>query len=162
MSKTQDASRAFLRHAVATLAYRGAKAIRGAPASFADFRSAQGGNSPLVILRHIGDLLEWSLRIAKGDERWQEAKPVSWEEETKLFFAGMKAFDDFLASDAGLAFPAEKIFQGAIADALTHVGQITALRRLSGSPMKAENYFQADIVIGRVGPEQTPAKREFD
>jgi len=162
MGTSHDASRAFLRHAVATLAYRGAKAVRGAPASFAAFTAAQGGNSPLVILRHIGDLLEWSLRIATGDERWQEAKPVSWEEEIKRFFAGLSAFDSYLASDAPIAFPPERIFQGAIADALTHVGQIAALRRLSGSPMKAENYFQADIVIGRVGPEQTPAKREFD
>lgn len=158
----QDPSRAFLRHALAALAYRGGKAIRGAPPSFAEFRSAQGGNSPLVILKHLGDLLEWALRSAKGDTQWSEAKPSSWEEESRRFFKALAAFDEYLASDGPLSFTPERIFQGAVADALTHVGQIAMLRRLSGSPMKGENYFMADIVTGRVGPEQTPAKREFD
>jgi hypothetical protein len=36
------------------------------------------------------------------------------------------------------------------------------LRRLGGVKMKSENYSRADIVTGRVGAEQTPAKREFD
>jgi hypothetical protein len=162
MNGEQDSSRAFLRHALATLSYRGAKAVRGAPASFADFRPAPGSNSPMIILRHIGDLLEWALRMAQGDAQWREAKPVQWDEESRRFFASLSALDGYLASDAPLAFPPQQIFQGAVADALTHVGQLAMLRRLSGSPIKGENYFLADIEVGRVGPEQTPAKREFD
>ncbi len=56
----------------------------------------------------------------------------------------------------------EKLFQGPVADALTHVGQLTMLRRMSGMPMKSENYFMSDIAAGRVGREQAGAKREFD
>jgi hypothetical protein len=41
------------------------------------------------------------------------------------------------------------------------VGQIAILRRLAGEPVKAENYFVADIVVGRVGAEQIPPKKEF-
>ena len=56
----------------------------------------------------------------------------------------------------------ERLFQGAIADSLAHVGQLAMLRRLAGANMKSENYSRADIVSGRVGAEQTPPKREFD
>jgi hypothetical protein len=54
------------------------------------------------------------------------------------------------------------LFQGPVADSLTHVGQLTMLRRLAGEQMRSENYFRADIVAGRVGAEQTAPQREFD
>jgi len=66
-----------------------------------------------------------------------------------------------LASDKPLHAPVEKLFQGPVADALTHVGQIAVLRRLAGSPVKGENYFVADIAAGRVGADQAAPKREF-
>jgi hypothetical protein len=49
-----------------------------------------------------------------------------------------------------------------IADALTHIGQIAMLRRLAGAPVRGENYFRAEIILGRVGPEQSVARVEFD
>jgi hypothetical protein len=162
MKPEEKVFREFLRHALATLAYRGAKAIRGAPAAFAEYKAAAVGNAPVTVLRHIGDLLEWALRIAQGDQQWREAKPAPWAEESERFFSSLAALDAYLASDNPLSFPPERIFQGAVADALTHVGQIAMLRRLSGNPMRAENYFLADIAVGRVGPAQTPAEREFD
>jgi hypothetical protein len=73
----------------------------------------------------------------------------------------LQRFDDYLASDAPVAVAAEKVFQGAIADSLTHVGQLAMLRRLAGVRMRSENYARADIVAGRVGSEQTAPKREF-
>jgi hypothetical protein len=48
-----------------------------------------------------------------------------------------------------------------VADALTHTGQLTMLRRMSGAPIRGENYFQAEITAGHVGPEQAAPKREF-
>ena len=60
--------REMLRHTVATLAYRGAKAVRGAPEQFGEFRAAESVRTPLHILAHIGDLLEWALALAKGKE----------------------------------------------------------------------------------------------
>ena len=74
----------------------------------------------------------------------------------------MEASCENLASDAPLAATPEKLFQGAIADSLTHIGQLAILRRLGGAKMKSENYSRADIVAGRVGHEQTTPKREFD
>jgi hypothetical protein len=79
----------------------------------------------------------------------------------KRFHNGLAAFDEYLASDSPLKAPAEKLFQGPVADALTHVGQIAIMRRLAAVPVKSENYFVADLAAGRVGPEQAAPKREF-
>jgi len=157
-----DDKRALLRHAVATVAYRGGKAVRGAPASFATFSPDGTPRTPAKILAHIGDLYDWALTQAKGAEAWNDSTPLAWDREVERFHATLKRFDDYLASDAPLAATAEKIFQGAIADSLTHVGQVAMLRRLAGANMKSENYSRAEIVTGRVGAEQTPARREFD
>ena len=157
-----DAKRALLRHTVATVAYRGGKALRGAPASFATYSPDGSPRTPAKILAHLGDLFDWALSQATGAEAWTESTPLDWDREVERFFGTLQRFDDFLASDAPLAAPPERIFQGAIADSLTHIGQLAMLRRLAGAKMKAENYARADIVAGRVGPEQTAPVREFD
>jgi hypothetical protein len=154
--------REFLRHTVATLAYRGGKAVRDAPAEFSAFRIKELTRTPGQILAHIGDLLDWALSQAQGQQRWNDSTPQAWDEDVQRFFGALAALDEYLASERPLGYPAEQIFQGAIADALTHVGQINMLRRLAGSRVKGENYFRADIVPGRVGPEQTAPKREFE
>lgn len=151
----------FLRHAVATIAYRGGKALRGAPPDFAFFHAAEGVRSPAEILAHTGDLFDWALSMARGKQEWHDSKALPWAEEVVRFHRALEAFDGFLASGAPLATSAEKLFQGPIADALTHVGQLTILRRISGFPIRGENYSKAEIVSGRVGPEQTAPTREF-
>ena len=159
---SSDPKRDLFRHAVATLAYRGGKAVRGAPPAFADCRPAETSRTPSQILAHIGDLIAWALSVAQGDEKWFNSKPLPWDQEVRRFFTALEQFDAFLASDAPLASPAEKLFQGPIADALTHVGQIAMLRRMAGSPVRGENYYRAEIAVGRVGPDQVPPRREFD
>jgi hypothetical protein len=161
MASNSDPSRNLLRHTLATLAYRGGKAVRSAPKEFAEYGSPQTPRTPAKILAHIGDLMDWGLSMANGSPTWRDSAPLPWEKEVERFFASLKAFDDYLASDAPLQVPAEKLFQGPVADALTHVGQLAILRRMSGSPIKGENYFVADIQAGRVGPEQAAPKREF-
>jgi hypothetical protein len=157
-----DPKRALLRHTVATVAYRGGKAVRDAPASFAAFSPDGSPRTAGKILAHIGDLYDWALSQAKGAEAWNESAPLEWPYEQARFFACLQRFDDYLASDAPLAVSAEAIFQGAVADSLTHVGQLAMMRRLAGAKMKSENYSRADIVAGRVGGDQTAARREFD
>jgi hypothetical protein len=152
----------LLRHAVATIAYRGGKAVRGAPETFATFKAGDSTRTPARILAHVGDLFDWALSQAKGAEAWADSTPLEWDREVDRFFATLERFDAFLASESPLAATPERIFQGAIADALTHVGQIAMLRRLAGAPMKGENYFEADIVAGRVGSEQAAPRRQFD
>jgi hypothetical protein len=152
----------LLRHTLATLAYRGAKALRGAPADFTGFRAGGSTRTPVEILAHIGDLLDWGLRMSRGEHRWTVAEPLPWDEEVDRFFACLERLDAALAARDEARFPDEKIFRGPIADSLTHVGQLTMLRRLHGSPIRGENYFRAEIETGRVGRDQPAPVREFD
>ncbi len=156
-----DPKREMLRHTLATLAYRGGKVLRGAPGEFAEYRCGKDLRRPIDILAHIGDLLDWGLSMAQGDQKWKETKPALWEEQVERFFIALKTFDDYLASEQPLHAPAEKLFQGPVADALTHVGQLAMLRRMAGAPIRGENYFAADIAPGRVGTQQAAAKKEF-
>jgi|SRR5436190_23100851 len=157
-----DTKRELLRHTVATVAYRGGKAVRGAPPAFASFSAGDTTRTPAAILAHVGDLFDWALSLARGAQTWNNSTPIVWDQEVARFFASLQRFDDYLASDAPLSCEPEQLFQGPVADALNHVGQIALLRRLAGAPIKAENYYRADIARGRVGADQTPPRREFD
>lgn len=156
-----DSARHLLRHTVATLAYRGCKALRGAPASFAEFHAAEGIRTPGQILAHVGDLLDWALSTASGKQKWRDSSPLAWPDEVRRFFAALEALDAYIASDQPLHAPAEKLFQAPIADALTHIGQIAMLRRMAGAPLRGENYYVANIALGVVGADQPAPVYEF-
>lgn len=155
-------ARAHLRHTLATLAYRGGKALRDVPPSFAAFSGGHGTRTPHEILAHMGDLMAWALTQVRSEEAWAPVAPTSWDADVTRFFDGLAALDAYLAGDAPLGQPEGRIFQGAIADALTHVGQVNLLRRMAGAPVRGENYNKADIQAGRVGTEQRAPRREFD
>ena len=155
-----DPKRALFRHTLATLAYRGNKALRGVPEGFADFQAGAGARKPVEIVAHLGDLFDWALSLAQGKQKWHDSKPLPWKEEVNRFFAALKKFDDCLASDEPID-ALEKLFQGPVADALNHVGQINLLRRLAGCPVKGENFYVADITAGRVGDDQSQPRWEF-
>ncbi len=125
------------------------------------FHVDEGVRAPGQVLAHIGDLMDWALTIAMGSRAWHDSKPLAWEREVERFFAALKKFDDYLASDEPLHTTPEKLLQGPIADALTHVGQIAMLRRIGGEPLKGESYYEAEIVAGRVGADQAKPKKEF-
>lgn len=156
------ADRELLRHTLATLAYRGGKAVRNVPPAFESFSAGPGTRTPAQILAHIGDLMDWGLSIARGEERWHDSSPLPWDAEVARFFAALEAFDRHLAEGGPLAVPTAKLFQGPVADALTHVGQIALLRRLAGGAVRGENYFKAEVAVGRVGAGQAAPRREFD
>ena len=160
MTTPNTETTALLRHTLAALAYRAGKAVRGAPAEFATFRADATSRTPAEILAHMGDLFDWALSIANGKQAWHDSTPLAWAQEVARFFTALEAFDRRLAewpSDASI----ERLFQGPIADALTHTGQLAMLRRMAGCPFRGENYFVADIAAGRVGDEQAAPKKEF-
>jgi hypothetical protein len=154
-----DEKRELLRHTLATLAYRAARALDGAPDQFAGF--ALAGRMPVQILAHMGDLFEWALSAAVGKERWHTSQPSQWKREQQRFFQSLQAFDSFLASDGELKAPIERLMQGPVADALTHVGQLAMMRRLSGSPIRGENFYAAAIEIGQVAADQPAPVQPF-
>jgi hypothetical protein len=157
-----DPVRQLLRHTVATVAYRGGKAVRGASEELAGFRAGGTTRTPAEILAHVGDLFDWALSLARGEQAWHSSQPLAWNDEVARFHDTLARFDAYLASDAPLGDSPETLFQGPIADALTHVGQIALLRRLAGCPIRGENYAKAAIEAGRVGAEQTAPRVEFD
>jgi hypothetical protein len=154
-----DEKRELLRHMLATLAYRAARALDGAPDHFAGFAGA--GRMPVQILAHMGDLFDWALSAAVGKEQWRTTQPQKWKQEQQRFFQALGTFDAFLASGGELKVPVERLLQGPVADALTHVGQLAMLRRLSGSPTHGENFVVAAIVVGQVGAVQPAAAQPF-
>lgn len=157
-----DAARQLLRHTVATVAYRAGKAVRGVVEDFADFHASETSRTPAQILAHMGDLFDWALSIAKGQQEWHDSPPLPWTDGVKRLFASLEKFDAYLAAAQPLNVSAEKLFQGPVADALTHVGQLAMLRRIAGSPVRGENYFRARIAAGQTGAEQPAPVREFD
>ena len=48
----------------------------------------------------------------------------------------------------------EKLIQGPLADALTHVGQLSMLRGMAGAPVRPESYARATVTAGGVGQDQ--------
>jgi hypothetical protein len=161
-ARNPDPTRQLLRHAVATVAYRAGKTLRDAPASFATYHIGDATRTPAQILAHMGDLFDWAFSMARGQQVWQDSKPLAWSAEIARFFATLKKFDDFLAAPDALQTSVESLFQGPIADALHHVGQLAMLRRLAGSPVRGENYAKAQIIAGHCTLEQAAPKREFD
>jgi len=154
----------MLRRTLATLSYRAAKTLRTAPESFADYLPGPTSNTPLQILAHMSDLFDWAFTMISNDVKWHTSTPKDWQSECLRFFAALKKFDDGLEAATHIEYELGRMFQGPVADALTHTGQLTMLRRLHGSPMKGENYSHADIQVGRISMDQTPAnpRHEFD
>jgi hypothetical protein len=162
MPNHEAEARRFLRHTLATLAYRGAKSLREAPDGFGSFRAAPSSRTPGEILAHICDLLDWFLQLCRGKHVWRDTVPQDWSSDVARFFEAIRKADDFLASEEPLGAPPDQLFQGPVADALTHVGQIAMQRRLAGAPIRGENYFKAEIRVGAVGSPQIAPKVEFD
>jgi hypothetical protein len=162
MTPSTDPARQVLRHSVATAAYRAGKALRDAPEHFASFHIGDKTRTPAQILAHMGDLYDWALSIAQGQQAWHDSTPLPWKSEVDRFFAALKKFDDYLATAEPLHSSAEGLMQAPVADSLTHIGQIAMLRRLAGSPVKGENYLKAEIAAGRVGLDQSAPRREFE
>ena len=154
-----ESRRELLRHALATLAYRATRALENAPENFALYNGA--GRTPAQILAHMGSLFDWALSMAEGRPSWHNAAPMDWPAEQQRFFAALTAFDAYLASAAELHAPVECLLQGPVADALNHVGQLAMLRRMAGSPARGENFYVAEIAVGRTGTAQAAPVKPF-
>jgi hypothetical protein len=145
------------RHSLAALAYRAQRALENTPEEFAAFTGT--GKQPGQILAHMGDLFDWALSMAEGRPSWHNSTPRAWAAEQERFFRALTAFDQYLASGQPVQAPLDRLLQGPIADALTHVGQLAMLRRLAGYPACGENFYVAAIRTGQTTAEQpAPAK----
>ena len=155
-------SRIMLRHLVATLAYRAAKVLREPPAGFGAFHAGPEARRPAQIVAHMADLMSWGVTLAHGEYVWKADGSDDWDAEVGRFFDRLGALDRALENAALPEGAEEKLIQGPLADALTHVGQLAMLRGMAGAPVRPESYARADIAVGRVGLTQSAPVREFD
>ena len=161
-SSNPSERRTLLRHLAATLAYRAAKTLRDVPPGFADFSYGPTFRKPVQIVAHMADLMSWGVHMVRGEYVWRAEGSDDWETEVRRFFDGLAALDAGLAASEPPETYTELLIQGPLADALTHVGQIAMLRGAAGAPVRPESYARAEIVVGRVGPDQAAPRREFD
>ena len=154
-------TRSVCRHLTATLAYRAAKVLRDAPPGFAQASFGDSTRTPVLIVAHLADLIAWAITLTRGEYTWKAEGSDDWNTEVARFFDNLTALDRELASN-GRDFSVEKLIQGPLADALTHVGQLAMLRGMAGAPVRPESFARAEIVPGRVGLDQASPGREFD
>jgi hypothetical protein len=159
---TADTARPVLRHLVATLAYRAAKVLRDVPSGFAATAFAATTRRPVLIVAHLADLMAWGVTLAQDNVSWKAAGGDDWDVEVRRFFDNLAALDREVETATLVPGAAEKLIQGPLADALTHVGQLAMLRGMAGAPVRPESYARATVTPGRVGPDQAPPGREFD
>lgn len=162
MNDPHHSARHLLRHTVATLAYRAEKALRDAPDTFVHYRLSPSSRTPIEIVSHMGDLIEWADRMARGEYLWAPQPSSDWAAACDRFFQDLLTLDATLATSTFQNYSPDVIFQGPIADALTHVGQLTMIRGAASAPVRPESYARAEIAVGRVGREQSTARKEFD
>ena len=151
-----------LRHLVATLAYRAAKAVRDVPSEFPHTVVSPTTRRPVLIVAHMADLMAWGMSLAEGRSEWTAAGSDDWRVEVQRFFSGLEALDRRIASSSLPPESIQKLIQGPLADALTHVGQLAMLRGMTGAPLRPESYARARVVRGQVGPDQASPGFEFD
>ena len=153
---------AVLRHLIATLAYRAAKVVRDVAPDFPTTSVSPTTRRPVLIAAHMADLMAWALSLVEGKSEWKAGGTEDWNVEVRRFFDGLEALDRRISTSPVSSDSIEKLIQGPLADALTHVGQLAMLRGMAGVPIRPESYARAEIVAGRVGIEQSPPGREFD
>jgi LSD1 subclass zinc finger protein len=160
MSTDPNTERTILRHLLATMTYRATRTFQNAPSEFGTFRAHGTSRTPVQILSHMADLCDWALSMVKGAETWRDAVPQHWDAELSRFYSSVRNLEDYLAGPSHITCSVCRLIQGPIADAIAHVGQLAMLRRISGNPTHAENFYKADIEAGQVGPNQ-PAPRKL-
>jgi hypothetical protein len=145
-----DPTSALLRRYLATLAYRLRKALHGAPDGFSDFQAGHGVRTPNDVLNHMrGRLLfvHGHLRPNHGEE----PPRLAWADEVAALSRVLHGLDNDLRTATPLdQATVHRLLQGPLSDVMTHVGQVAMLRRLAGSPIPAESFYDADIVLGDV------------
>ena len=119
-----------------------------------DFRAVESSMSMMEVLVHVYEMSKWVNNIF-GGEKLNEEKATDFEsvrEQTLQIIKNMSnrlkemsdgEFDKIKGTDRTPTNPDHWFFlNGPLADALTHVGQITTWRRISGNPQpKGVNPF---------------------
>jgi hypothetical protein len=140
----------FLRHTLATIAYRFQNATHQTPDDFGDFSPGQGTRTVSEIINHMYQLLRSSgMLIDEGTFSSKPAKKLKYLPEIERFSKELVEFDRILIKEDFDLPTAYRLLKGPLSDILTHIGQIAMIRRLDGNPVKRGGYSSAPIAIGQ-------------
>jgi hypothetical protein len=142
-----------LRHLLASIAYRGTKAIKNAPRQYPTVHVGKGVRTPLELLHHITGVLTYAHSFFEHYESTR-FQLKSWDAEVEAFYSILSKLDRSLQQSNPREVTEEQLLQGPFSDTMTHIGQLSLLRRMADSPIPSENYIYAAIQKGEVGPDQ--------
>jgi hypothetical protein len=149
-----DVIRALLRHFLAAIAYRTQKALRGAPESFGTFEAGHDVRTPAALVRHMTSVLGYARTHFVGGRYRPDPLPDLAAESTRFHAMVGELAAHLERGDPLQGITPEQLLQGPFSDAMTHAGQLALLRRLAGAPVAPENFIEADVSPGRLGPDQ--------
>jgi len=154
-------SRQLLQHFLAALAYRTQKAVRGAPAGYAEFGAFTHSRTPHELVWHMTGVIGYARTFLHGGE-WAPPRLDTFDQELVRFHETLEALRaDFADATLAATITDEQFLHGPLADTMTHVGQLAMLRRMVGSPVPSENYIAADVSAQNLTPAQ-PEPRSPD
>jgi len=144
----------LLRHYLASIAYHAQKAIRDAPTGYWTFTPGNQVRTPELIVRHMTSVLGYARTFFVGGV-YRPAVLPTIQAEIDRFHEVLEDLGRLLNSDSELHQITEnQLLQGPLSDVMTHIGQLSLLRRLHGSPVPPENFIYADIKGTRLGKDQ--------
>ncbi len=136
----------FIQHFLKVLSYRFEKAIHNAAESYPKHASGHGIRTPLELLGHMNGVLEFAISSLKNQPR-RNIPEQSWQEQITLYYEKLKELNQLMQENSFDTDTLERILQGPLADAMTHIGQLAMMRRLANSAIAGENYFAADMSL---------------
>jgi hypothetical protein len=111
------------------------------------------------LVKHIASVLGYARTFLVGGT-YRNDLLSSMREQVQQVHAILQDLVDLLFNDKGLNdITEEQLLQGPLSDAMTHIGQISYLRRLYGSPVPSENFIYARIGLDNVGSNQPMPER---
>ena len=157
MAITPD--RKLLRHYLASIAYHVQKAIRNAPSGYWTFSPGNQVRTPEAILRHMTNVLGYARTFFVGGVYRPEPLP-NIQAEVDRFHQILEDLSKLLDTNSSLQGINElQLLQGPFSDVMTHIGQLSMLRRLNGSPVPPEDFIYANISATRLGKDQPEPHR---
>jgi hypothetical protein len=153
-------STTLMRHAIATLAYRASRVLTATPSGFEGFDAGQGVMTPKKMLNHMSTILAYAHAQLMSEDFQRPTEVDEWSMEVDRFFETLTLLDR--AVESGMRADADtvlRMLQGPMLDVATHIGQLSMLRRLAGSPTPKDHYIKAAVTIGRTGKDQPPPAR---
>jgi len=143
MKMDNDSLRAYL----GAIAFRFSYLAKNLESEFAEFDAGHGVRKPIEIIRHMSELINFCMSQYKTVES-RDLEQLDWRGEKERFLALVKEFDRAIVNGTSFnndLMQAEKMWQGPLADIMTHIGQLVMLRRLWGSPVEKISYWQAPV-----------------